>query len=150
VKAEARQKVTAKKSEEKARQVAEDLLKQLQGGKDIREVAKAAGLSAEETGLFQRTAGVIPKIGPVKDAASLLAPITEKSPVGKSPLQTKEGYFVVRLSSAEQADQKRFPEMSKSIEQRLTNLKQEEFYQNWLSQLRSKAKIDINKDIFKS
>jgi hypothetical protein len=40
--------------------------------------------------------------------------------------------------------------VSKTIEQRLTNLKQEEFFQNWLSQLKSKAKIDINKDILKS
>jgi hypothetical protein len=141
--------VVAKKSEEKARQVAEDLLKQLQGGKDIREVAKAAGLSLGETGLFQRTAGVIPKIGPVKDAANLLAPVTDKNPLAKTPFETQEGYFVVRLLAAEPADQKRFPEMSKTIEQRLSNLKQEEFFQKWLGQLRAKAKIDINKDIFK-
>jgi peptidyl-prolyl cis-trans isomerase D len=150
VKGEAGQKVVAKKSEEKARQMAEDLLKQLQGGKDIREVAKAAGLSPGETGPFQRTAGAIPKIGPVKDAANLLAPITDKNPLAKTPFETQEGYFVVRLLTVEPADQKRFPEMSKTIEQRLSSLKQEEFFQRWLDQLKTKAKIDINKDILKS
>ncbi len=66
VKEEATRKVVAIKAEEKARQVAEDLLKQIQGGKDIKEVARAAGLSVEETGYFARTTGVIPKIGPAE------------------------------------------------------------------------------------
>ena len=114
------------------------------------EVAKGAGLSLQETGFFSRTAGVIPKIGPVKDAGSLLAPLTEKNPLSKEALQTKEGYFIVRLSTVEPADQNRFSEAKKTLDQRLANLKQEEFFQNWLSQLKSKAKIDINKDIFKS
>ena len=150
VKEEVKQKVIAKKSEEKAHQVTEDLLKQLQGGKDIREVAKAAGISLQETGFFTRTAGVIPKIGPVKDAGSLLAPLTEKNPLSREALQTKEGYFVVRLSTVEPADQNRFSEARKTLEQRLANQKQEEFFQNWLSQLKSKAKIDINKDVYKT
>ncbi len=150
VKEEVTRKVVAKKSEEKARQVAEDLLKKIRSGKEIREIARDAGLSVEETGLFTRTAGVIPKIGPVKDSGSILSTLTEKNPLPKEVLQTKEGYFVVRLLAAEPADQNRFPEARKTLTRRLANQKQEEFFQNWLSQLKSKAKIDINKDVLKS
>ena len=117
VKEEVTRKVVARKSEEKARQVAEDLLKQIRVGKDIKEVARAAGLSLEETGFFTRTAGVIPKIGPVKDSGSILSPLTEKNPLPKEVLQTKDGYFVVRLLAVEPADQNRFPEVKKNLEQ---------------------------------
>ena len=150
VKQEVTRKVVERKSEEKARQVAEDLLKQLQGGKEIKEVVRAGGLSLEETGLFTRTAGVIPKIGPVKDSGSILSPLTEKNPLLKEVLQTKDGYFVARLLTVVPADQNRFPEVKKNLTQRLASQKQEEFFQNWLSQLKSKAKIDINQDVLKS
>jgi parvulin-like peptidyl-prolyl isomerase len=86
----------------------------------------------------------------VKDAGTILSPLTEKNPLPKDTLQTKDGYFVVRLLAVESADQKKFPEVKKNLEKRLTNQKQEEFFQDWLSQLRSKAKVDINQDVFKS
>ena len=149
VKEEVTRKVVAAKSEEKARQVAEDLLKKIRDGKDIREIARGAGLSVEETGFFTRTAGVIPKIGPVKDSGSILAALTEKNPLPKEALQTKDGYFIVRLSAAEPADQNKFGSVQKNLEKRLTNQKQEEFFQNWIAQLKSKATIDINQDVLK-
>ena len=149
VKEEVTRKVVAKKSEEKARQVAEDLLKKIRGGKDIREVAREAGLSVEETGFFTRTAGVIPKIGPVKDSGPLLATLTEKNPLPKEVLQTKDGYFIVRLLAVEPADQNKFGSVQKNLEKRLNSQKQEEFFQNWIAQLKSKATIDINQDVLK-
>ena len=149
VKEEVTRKAVAKKSEEKARQVAEDLLKKIRGGKDIREVAREAGLSVEETGLFTRTAGVIPKIGPVKDSGPILATLTEKSPLPKEVLQTKDGYFIARLLAVEPADQNKFGSVQKDLEKRLNSQKQEEFFQNWIAQLKSKATIDINQDVLK-
>jgi peptidyl-prolyl cis-trans isomerase D len=149
VKEEVTRKAVAKKSEEKARQVAEDLLKKIRGGKDIREVAREAGLSVEETGLFTRTAGAIPKIGPVKDSGPILATLTEKSPLPKEVLQTKDGYFIARLLAVEPADQNKFGSVQKDLEKRLNSQKQEEFFQNWIAQLKSKATIDINQDVLK-
>ena len=130
-------------------QVAEDLLKKLQEGKDIREVARGAGLAVEETGYFTRTAGIIPKIGPVKDAGKLLSPLTAKNPLPKEILKTKDGFFIVRLLSIEAANESRFDEAKKALERRLINQKQEESFQNWLNELKSKAKIDINQDVLK-
>ena len=149
VKEEVTRKAVAKKSEEKARQVAEDLLKKIRGGKDIREVAREAGLSVEETGFFTRTGGVIPKIGPVKDSGPLLATLTEKNPLPKEVLQTKDGYFIARLLAVEPADQNKFGSVQKNLEKQLTSQKQEEFFQNWIAQLKSKATIDINQDVLK-
>lgn len=149
VKEEVTRKVVATKSEEKARQVAEDLLKKIRDGKNILEIARGAGLSVEETGFFTRTAGVIPKIGPVKDSGTILAPLTEKNPLSKEVLQTKDGYFIVRLSAVEPADQNKFVSVQKKLEKQLTSQKQEEFFQNWITQLKSKATIDINQDVLK-
>ena len=149
VKEEVRRKVIGTKAEEKARQVAEELLNQIRTGKNIREVAREKGYPLEETGFFTRTAGVVPKIGPAREFMGILASLTEKNPVAKEVIKTKDGYFVVGLSGHEPADQTKFQSVKKNLEKRLVYQKQEEAFQNWLDQLRSKAKIDINKDLTK-
>jgi len=149
VKEEVRRKVIGMKAEEKARQVAEELLNQIRTGKNIREVAREKGYPLEETGFFTRTAGVVPKIGPAREFMGILASLTEKNPVAKEVIKTKDGYFVVGLSGHEPADQTKFQSVKKNLEKRLVYQKQEEAFQNWLDQLRSKAKIDINKDLTK-
>jgi peptidyl-prolyl cis-trans isomerase D len=147
VRDEVHQKVISLKTEEKARQVAEDLLSQLRSGKEIREVAKEKGYSLEETGFFTRTAGVIPNIGPAGEFMGILSSLTEKNPIGKEVLRTKEGFFILKLLASQPADQNQFSSVKKNLENRLINQKQEEYFRNWLAQLRSKAKIDINKDL---
>ncbi len=149
VKEEVRRKVIATKAEEKARQVAEDLLNQIRTGKNIKEVAREKGYSIEETGLFTRTGGVVPKIGPAREFVGILASLTEKNPAPKEVIRTKDGYFVVRLSGHEPADQSKFDSLKKNLEKRLSYQKQEEAFQGWITQLRSKAKIDINKEVLK-
>lgn len=149
VKEEVKRKVIGMKSEEKARQVAEDIHNQMRKGKALREIAKERGFQMEETGLFTRTAGVIPKIGPSKEPIGILSSLTEKNPVPKEVLRTKDGYFVVRLQTLEPPDMSKFPSVKKDLEKRLIYQKQEEFFQSWLNQLRAKAKIDINQEVRK-
>ena len=147
VKEEVIRKVAGKKTEEKARQTAEEILNQMKSGKEIREVLRGKGYSIEETGLFQRTGGVIPKIGPAGEWMASLSSLTEKRPLPKEAFRTKEGYFVVRLLASEPADRNKFQSVKKNLEKRLTYQKQEEFFRNWLQHLRSKAKVEINKDV---
>ena len=149
VKEEVKRKGIAIKCDEKARQVAEDLLKQVQGGKSLKEVAQEKGAQVDETGFFTRTAGAIPKIGPAGELMNILSPLTEKNPVPKEVLRTKDGYFLVRLLAVEPADQTKFPSAKQNLERRLVTQKQEGFFRDWLEQLRSRAKIDKNKDILK-
>ncbi len=147
VREEVRQKVIGAKCEEKARQVAEDLLNQIRSGKEIKEVAKEKGYPLEETGLFTRTAGVVPKIGPSEELMSVLSSLTEKNSLTKEVLRTKDGYFVARLLALEPPDQSKYETVKKNLEKRLIYQKQEEAFQTWLGQLRAKAKIEINKDM---
>jgi parvulin-like peptidyl-prolyl isomerase len=149
VKEEVRRKVIETKAEAQARQVAEEILNQVRAGKNVRDVAREKGYPLAETGFFTRTAGVVPKIGPSREFMGTLASLTEKNPVPKEAIRTKDGYFVVRLSGHEPADQNKFQSVKKNLEKRLSYQKQEEAFQNWLGQLRSKTKIDINKDILK-
>jgi peptidyl-prolyl cis-trans isomerase D len=146
VKGEVGQKITRMKCEEKARQVSEELINQIKAGKAMKEIAKEKGLQMEETGFFTRIGGMIPKIGPAGESMALLSSLTEKNPTPKEVLRTKDGYFVVRWLATEPADQNQFASVKKNLQRRLFYQKQEEFFQNWLDQLRSKAKIDINKE----
>ncbi len=147
VKEEVRRKVVEAKAEDKARQVAEDLLSRVQKGEDLKEVVKGKGYPLEETGFFTRTSGVVPKIGPLRESIEILATLTEKNPIPQKVIHTQDGYFVVRLSGYASADQIKFQSVKKDLERRLVYQKQEETLQNWLHQLRSKAKIDINKEL---
>jgi peptidyl-prolyl cis-trans isomerase D len=149
VKEEVTRRVIETKVEEKARQVAEEILNQVRTGKNLREIAKEKGYSSEETGFFTRAAGVVPKIGPAREWMGILAALTDKNPVPKEVIHTKDGYFVVRLSGYEPADQTKFQSAKKNLEMRLSYQKQEEALHNWIDQLKSKAKIDKNKDILK-
>jgi peptidyl-prolyl cis-trans isomerase D len=147
VREDVRRKVISVKADEKARQVADDLLKQAHSGKSIKEIARERGVQLEETGFFTRAQGLVPKIGPAGEFMGLLSSLTEKNPVSREVLRTKDGYFVVKLSAVEHADKNKFPAAKKNLERRLISQKQEEFFQNWLSQLRAKAKIEKNKDL---
>lgn len=147
VKEEVGRKVIGMKCEEKARQVAEDLLGQIRAGKSMKEVEKDRGIQMDETGFFTRAGGLVPKIGPAEEFMATLSSLTEKSPFPKEVFRTKDGYFVVKLSGLEPADQSKFPSVKKDLQKRIIYQKQEEFFQNWLQQLRAKAKIDINKDV---
>ena len=118
------------KCDEKARQVAEDLLKQVQGGKSLKEVAQEKGAPVDETGFFTRTAGAIPKIGPAGEFMNILSPLTEKNPVPKEVLRTKDGYFVARLIWRwNRRIRTNFNRRKQNLEKRLMAQKQEEFLQ---------------------
>jgi len=147
VKEEVRRKVLGVKADEKARQVAEDVLKQIRTGKAMKEIAKERGFQVEETGFFTRTGGLIPKIGPSGESMGTLSSLAEKNPSPKEVLRTKDGYFVVRLSALEHADKNKFQAAKKNLEKRLIYQKQEEFFKNWLQQLRVKAEVEINKEL---
>lgn len=146
VKEEVIRKIMTKKTDEKARQTAEEILHQMRSGKEMNRVVEGKSFSIEETGFFNRAGGVIPKIGPAEEWMASLSSLTERQPLPKEPFKTKEGYFVVRLLSSEPADRNKFESAKKSLEKRLIYQKQEEFFRNWLQHLRSKARIEINRE----
>jgi peptidyl-prolyl cis-trans isomerase D len=149
VREEVNRKLIGIKSEEKARQVAEDLLGEIQKGKAMNEVAKERGLQMEETGFSTRTGGIVPKIGPAGEFMGALSSLTEENRFAKEVLQTKEGYFVVQLLASKPADREKFLTVKNNLEKRLIYQKQEEFFQNWLNGLRAKAKIETNQELIK-
>ncbi|MGB9627755.1 MAG: SurA N-terminal domain-containing protein [Thermodesulfobacteriota bacterium] len=145
VKEEVQRKVIEMKAEEKARQTAEELLNQMKKGRPLGELGREKGFPIEETGPFLRNAPVIPKIGPAKDSMEILSSLSEKNRIPKEVIRTKEGFFVVSLLDLEPADPNRFPLVKKNLEKRVVYQKQEEFYQNWLKDLKNRAKIEIDK-----
>ncbi len=147
VKEEVQRRVLRMKAEEKAREFSQEILKEIQAGKGMKEVAQAKRVSVEETGFFNRAAGVIPKIGPAMEWMSLISSLSTKNPVPKEAIKTQEGFFVVKLHQVEPPDPEKFLSQKKALERRLLYQRQEEFLRNWLQQLRAKAKIEMNKEI---
>lgn len=150
VRDQVRRKVLAQRTDEWARKTAEELLKEAQGGKDLKVLAREKGLPVDETGFVTRAAGMIPKVGPAGEFMKDLSSLNEKQPVPKEVLKTKDGYFVMKLVGAQPADQAKFPTVKKDLERRLLLQKQESFFQSWLQQLKDKSSIERNKDLVSS
>jgi peptidyl-prolyl cis-trans isomerase D len=146
VKEEVRRKLIDEKAGEKARQAGEELNDQVLKGKTLQDAAREKSLRVEETGFFTRASGVVPKIGPAAEFKDTLASLTLKHPIPKEPIRTREGYFVVKLQNLEPADPSKFPPAKADLEKRLMAQVQEEFFQNWLDQVKSNARIEINKE----
>lgn len=147
VKEEVRKRIVELKAKDKARQIAEEIIKMIKSGKDLNDIAKQKGYMAGETGFFVRSAGVVPKIGPLGEHMKIISSLSENNPIAKDVIETKDGFFVVKLLKAESPDRSKFQTARKDLELRLLNQKQEEYFQNWLNMLRSKAKIEISKEL---
>jgi hypothetical protein len=122
-------------------------MKELNEGKGIEELARKKGFRVGETGFFTRASGVIPNIGPGIELMGTLSTVTEEHPVPKEFLQTKDGLFVVKLVAWEAADESKFSEQKDDLKRSLIFQKQENFFNDWLEYLKTRADIEVNKEL---
>ena len=62
-------------------------------------------------------------------------------------IQPPYGYHILKVIDKKPARKMEFNEARKMIVEKLINQKQEESFRNWLSEIRSKAQIEINQDM---
>jgi peptidyl-prolyl cis-trans isomerase D len=129
------QKVLEAKAAELAKKKAEDLLPQLAKG----------GSQLKETGSFSYSAqGAIPGIGTSPDLMEQAFTLTTASPVAKKAVKIGDRWYAVRLKTRTEAPTTDLAKNSESIKQTLLPKKQQEAQENWLKELKAKAKIEIN------
>ncbi len=128
-------------AEAMARQLAQkkatDAAAQLSGGKTV--------LKMEETGEFGYTAkGDVPKIGVAPEIMEAAFNLTAAEPAAKSPFKVGDRWYVIKLKSRVEMNKAEFPKQKEQIKQALLPKKQQEVLKQWMQELRSKAKIEIN------
>lgn len=120
-----------------ARKKMDDILKKIQAGDDFAELARAnsqcpSNANGGDLGFFGR--GQMVK--PFEDAAFGLNP-GEVSDI----VETQFGFHVIKMEEKKAAATPPFKEMQENIEKYLTQLNLEKAQQNYLQELRDKAKI---------
>jgi len=132
------------KTAEEAKQVQNKLAK----GEDFIELAKRYSIdpNAKTTGGeigFHPKGTLLPEY---EAAAFKLSKVGQISPVVK----TQFGYHIIRLEATKGADYVPFEEVKEFIKQKLSQEKQKEIVEKYITELRGKAKISVNEGLLKT
>jgi peptidyl-prolyl cis-trans isomerase D len=129
------QKVLTAKAAELAKKKAEEALSQMAKG----------GAQLKETGSFgYSAAGSVPNIGASPELMEQSFTLTAADPVAKKAVKVGDRWYAVKLKARIEAPTTALASESEKIKQNLLPKKQQEAQDNWLKELRSKAKIEVN------
>lgn len=133
------------KSEDLAKQAAEEILAGLKEGKTLKALADKFGVKAEETDFFTRSYGAfVPRLGSAEDLASAAFTLTAEAPVADGVFTVDGKYVVARLKEIRPADMSGLDQTKQDqIRETLLARKEEEAISKKLQELREEAKIVI-------
>jgi len=127
----------ADKAKELAKKKAEEALAALAKG--------GAGLKLEDTGSFAYAAtGDVPKIGKTNTVMEAAFSLSTEQPVSKTPFLVGDRWYALKLKSRQAADTTEFQKSKEQLKQALLPKKQQDALDNWLKELKAKAKIELN------
>lgn len=130
----------ADKAKELAKKKAEEALASLAKG--------GTGLKLEDTGSFGYAAtGDVPKIGKSPEIMEAAFSLASGQPVAKTPFQVGDRWYAVKLKNRQETDTAEFQKSKEQLKQALLPKKQQEALDNWLKELKTKAKIEINQPL---
>ena len=129
-----------------ARQAAEKLLAEVQGGKTLVASARKAKQKVEETDFFSRSYGTfVPRIGSAADIAAVAFDLSKEKPAADKVFEVAGKFVVVALKARQQADMSKLDDESRSeLEKVLLARKKENLLETRIQELRKEADIDIH------
>lgn len=128
--------------DQKAKTVANEALAQLKSGAAVANI-KASGVTADETEPFSRNANFIGKIGKASGIAEKAFTLSSEKPTS-DVIEANGAFFVLRLKSKTDADLAKFEEQKAAIKNSLLYPRKRAFTEQFVSQLKAKAKISYN------
>jgi peptidyl-prolyl cis-trans isomerase D len=135
IKSAVEEKTRAVKAVELAKKKAEDAARQL--------TSKTA-LKTQSTGSFGFSAtGDIPTIGASPEMAEAVFKLSA-SQAPASPFKVGNRWYAVRVKSRTESPKAEFEKSKEELKKKMLPKKQEEALENWIKELRTKAKIEIN------
>jgi peptidyl-prolyl cis-trans isomerase D len=150
---EAAQKVHADvikfRQDQQAKADAEIFKQKVEKGETFTATAADFKIDPLETGLFGRT-GSIPQIGYEPQIQQQAFQLTLDKPMFPEVIQGRQGWYVLRLKGRQSPENEGFTKEKSDIVKRMTEQKKQTTFQSWLEDLRSRGKIEINKELIKS
>ncbi|MCP4748357.1 MAG: hypothetical protein GY874_19810 [Desulfobacteraceae bacterium] len=134
------------KQQERAQSDAKAFLKAIAGKDPLPGLLEKYKVKEMDTGFFKRSAS-IPKIGYERQIIDVAFKLTKENPLGKEPVQGRQGWYVLRLKERKPASEDLYEKEKQSIISRLTNQKKQAAMKQWIDDLKSHGKIDINEEL---
>lgn len=100
-------------------------------------------LTIQSTGEFSRKDRRVPKLGTSKDALSAAFALAAVGDVTTEPVDVGNGYAIMKLTAATEADMDAFEEKKEEIRGRLIRTKQVRAITAWRDELKASAKITV-------
>jgi peptidyl-prolyl cis-trans isomerase D len=144
VRSKIEQNITASKAQESLAQKANALLEQLRKEKNIARLAEQNSLKLEETGLFARGAGQLPKIGELPDLTRRGIPVSAQSPIADKVYRQNDAAFVIAFKSSEPADMARFEQEKDALKKQALAEAQQRVMKNFIDELKAKAEVKVS------
>jgi len=101
-------------------------------------------LTVQESGEFSRKDRRVPKLGSSADAMTAAFALTDVGAVTTEPVDVGNGFAIMKLTTAKQADMAAFEAKKEELRGTLLRTKQTRAVQAWRDQLKADAKIRIS------
>jgi len=132
------------KAYELALQKGNSLLEQLKKENDIAKVAQANGLKVEETGLFQRAAAQLPKIGDLAELKAGSIALSAQKPVPEKLYTQKDAVYVLAFKDSQGADMEQFEKEKDALMKQALAEGRQRVLVKFLESLKAKAQVKVN------
>ena len=133
------------KQDEKATTDANEFLSGLKKGKLMSAQCVKYGLQLSSTGFFKRNEPV-PDIGLERGIIEAAFKLSNKIKLPEKVIKGGKGYYVISFKERKEADTEGFVKEKANIKEGLLRQKRIKTFDKWLTQIRNKSKISIEKD----
>ncbi len=134
------------RQDQQAKTDAEAFVKKVATGESFTQAAAAFHLEPMDTGFFSRT-GTIPQIGYEPQIQQDAFELTMEKPLLEKAVKGRRGWYALQLKTRQAPDETAFAKERVSVIKRLTEQKKQAAFDGWLQDLKTKSKIEINKEL---
>ncbi len=131
---------TEKRSEQEAKQKAEEILQKIENGEDFTKMAKeySEGPSAKKGGKLG-SIGRNSRMAPAFEEKAFSLEVGEVS----EPVKTQFGYHLIKVTDKKKAEGEEYEKQKEKLKQKLVNQKKQKEFETWLNNVREEAEIEI-------
>ena len=121
-------------------------MSKLKQGNDLKNLATAEGYTTGESGFVSKTEGYVSNIGLyIGDKPEIFA-LTNANPFYSQVIPQGNKFYILKLKESKEAERNEFEKRKDEIKTRLLREKEQEALNQWLNDLKAKAKIEINQE----
>jgi len=136
------------KQDEKASTDANEFLSGLKKGKLMNAQRAKYDLKLSSTGFFKRNEPV-PDIGSEREIIEAAFKLSNKIKLPEKTIKGEKGYYVISFKERKDADPEGFAKEKANIKEKLLRQKRIKTFDEWVTQIRNKSNISIEKEFLK-